>query len=169
MTRQQELVPAVCYPSRTCLSQWKAPSEIYPQKIHETGGNGENCSQRTARPHSTFFWDTENKISPDPSLQTARKLKVPEKEIGLMLFKDFWLQTLTQLSEQHVHMLTEQSTCTWDCRNVRYHKVLSRDDNRRILLQIIVFLPNLCCYLLTEIHSSNCKSLISDGLIQVLQ
>lgn len=37
MTRQQELVPAVCYPSRTCLNQWKAPSEIYPQKVHETG------------------------------------------------------------------------------------------------------------------------------------
>lgn len=86
-----------------------------------------------------------------------------------MLFKDFWLQTLTQLSEQHVHMLAEQSTCAWDCRNVRYHKVLSRDNNRRILLQITGFLPNLCSYLLTEIHSSNCKSLISDGLIQVLQ
>lgn len=73
---------------------------------------------------------------------------------------------LTQLSEQYFHVLAEQSTC--GCRNVRYHEVLNRDDNRRILLQITLFLPNLCSSLLTEIHSSNCKSLISDGLTQVL-
>jgi len=137
-------------------------------------GRGRIVLKRTARPHSKgrkqpFLWDRENRTSSETSLQTARKVRVPEKEIRLMLFEPVWLQTPTLFSEQYVQLIAEQSTCTYNYRNVRYHKALNRDDNRRILRQItFFFLPNLCSYLLTEIHSSSCKSVLSDGLTEVL-
>lgn len=56
-----------------------------------------------------------------------------------MLFEPIWLQTLTLFSKHYVQLIAEQSTCTHNCRNARYHKGLNRGDNRRILLLITLF------------------------------
>lgn len=141
MIRHQEL-EFCCHPSRTCLSQEKPFQKSILSKSHETGvGRGRTALKRTAQTpqhrEKTFLLGKQDLTW--TLLQTARRLKVPEKEISLMLFKAVWLYMLTRLSEQYVHMLAEQSTCTCGCRNVRYHKVLNRDDNRRILLQITFF------------------------------
>lgn len=138
-------------------------------------GRGRTGCKTTARAHSKggeqpFFWDRGNRTSCEPSLQTTRKMKVPEKEINLMLFKPIWLQTIPLFSNQYVQLIAERSTCTYNCRNVRDHKVLSRYNNRRILLQITFSLPNLCSlfYLLTEITPQIVNLWLSDGLIRVL-
>jgi len=82
-------------------------------------GRGRIVLKRTARPHSKgrkqpFLWDRENRTSSETSLQTARKVRVPEKEIRLMLFEPVWLQTPTLFSEQYVQLIAEQSTCTYN-------------------------------------------------------